>query len=160
RGDPLRVLQVLPHPGGGGETYVDLLERMDGYASDRRHLVRSPTLAALGPLLVRAPGVNLELRRSALGHVHGEAAALACLPGLAARPSVVTLHGLNLLRRLGGVRGRCAALNLRMIVRAASRTICVSHAERNEVVEVVGPDAARRIVTIQYGVDLPPLPTP
>jgi glycosyltransferase involved in cell wall biosynthesis len=150
---------VLPHPGGGGETYVNLLERMDGYAFDRRCLVRSPTLAAVVPLLARTPGVNLELRRSAVGHVHGEVAALACLPALASRPSVVTLHGLNLLRRLRGLRGRCASLNLRLIVRAASRTICVSHAERDEVVEAVGPDAARRLVTIQYGVDLPSLPT-
>ena len=117
---------MLPHPGGGGETYVNALERMDGYPFDRRYLVRRPTLAALGPLAVRAPGINLELRRSGVGHVHGEVAALACLPGLAAGLLLVTLHGLNLLRRLGGVRGLCASLNLRLIVRAASRTI-VSH---------------------------------
>jgi glycosyltransferase involved in cell wall biosynthesis len=160
RGDSPRVLQVLPHPGGGGETYVNALERMNGYPFDRRYLVRRPTLAALGPLPARAPGINLELRRSAVGHVHGEVAALACLPGLAAGPSFVTLHGLNLLRRLGGVRGLWATLNLRLIVRAASRTICVSHAERDQVVEAVGPEAAGRVVTIQNGVDVPPLPTP
>ena len=36
------VLHVLPHPGGGGETYVDLLDEMDGYRFDRAYLARSP----------------------------------------------------------------------------------------------------------------------
>ena len=39
-GAPRRtVLHVLPHPGGGGETYVDALEEMEGYRFERAYLV-------------------------------------------------------------------------------------------------------------------------
>ena len=32
-----RVLHVLPHVGGGGDTYVDVLEGMPGYVFTRVH---------------------------------------------------------------------------------------------------------------------------
>ncbi len=35
----VRVLHVLPHPRGGGETYVDLLSEMDGFQSEKVFLV-------------------------------------------------------------------------------------------------------------------------
>jgi glycosyltransferase involved in cell wall biosynthesis len=84
--------------------------------------------------------------------VQGEVASAICLPSLAFRPSIVTFNGLNLLRRVTG-RSRSAALaNLRLVVRAATRTICVSEDERGEVSDVVGARAARRVVQIHNGV--------
>jgi glycosyltransferase involved in cell wall biosynthesis len=88
-------------------------------------------------------------------HLHGEVAGGLCLPLLATRASVVTLHGLHLIRRLSGLRRSAAALNLRAIVRAARHTICVSDAERAELTAVVGYSAARRAVVIHNGVQLP-----
>jgi len=147
------VLHVLPHRGGGGETYVDALERMDGYCFTRTVLAPGPR----GPRAVRAVvrnGANVPFaaRRHDLLHVHGEVASAVCLPSLALRPSVVTLHGLHLLRRLTGARREGARANLRVVVRAARRTICVSDGEYADVLAVVGGRSARRVVVIQNGV--------
>jgi glycosyltransferase involved in cell wall biosynthesis len=46
--------------------------------------------------------------------------------------------------------------NLRLVVRAADRTICVSSAERDEASVLVGPGPTERLVVIHNGVDLPP----
>jgi glycosyltransferase involved in cell wall biosynthesis len=155
--EPRTVLHVMPHPGGGGETYVDLLERMEGYRFERIFL--SPTPQPLDALRA-LPRSAVELVRSAdLVHVHGEVAAAICLPVIAARPSVLTLHGLHLLRRSTGAKRTAAEWNLRALVRAASKTICVSEAERVEVLEVVGAKFADRAVTIHNGVDPHDLPS-
>ena len=37
------VLHVLPHPGGGGEKYIDLLGPMQGYVAERTYLSASRT---------------------------------------------------------------------------------------------------------------------
>jgi glycosyltransferase involved in cell wall biosynthesis len=74
-------------------------------------------------------------------------------------PSVVTLHGLHLLRRLSGARRAIAASSLRLIVRAASMTICVSHAEREDVVAAVGAKEGRRVTVIHNGIDIAQAPT-
>ena len=95
-------------------------------------------------------------RRYDLVHVHGEVAAGLCLPLLATSPSVVTLHGLHLVRRLHGVRRRAAVLNLRAVLRAARRTICVSQTEHDQLTRTVGRTAARRAVVIHNGARLPP----
>ena len=99
------VLHVLPHPGSGGERYVDLLEAMPGYHFTRAYLAPSPK-----PSLVElARGVTRAHRRGRdydLVHVHGDVAAMLCMPLLAGRPSVVTFHGLHLARRLTGLRYR------------------------------------------------------
>lgn len=148
------VLHVLPHPGGGGETYVDLLEEMPGYRFARVYLAPGPraTPALARGLLEAARNT----RRHDLLHVHGDAAAALCLPLLATRPSVVTLHGLNLVRRLGGARRRAAALALRAVLRAADRTICVSQAEREELLRIAGQAATERALVIRNGVRVPP----
>lgn len=151
------VLHVLPHPGGGGETYVDTLETMEGYAFTRAHLAPGPRPS--GALAVGVTRALREARRHDLLHVHGEVAAGLFLPAIAARPSVVTLHGLNLLRRARGVGRRAAVVNLQLIVRTAGRTICVSQSEHHDVSEVVGADRVRRVVVIPNGVELPALPT-
>jgi glycosyltransferase involved in cell wall biosynthesis len=136
------VLHVLPHAGGGGDTYVDVLESMPGYLVKRAYLAPArkpgPTAVARGLAdVVRAARANDLL------HVHGEVTGTLFLPFLIARPSVVTLHGLHLLRRVDGLRRRAAEVNLQTIVRAADRTICVSNAEHDVLADVVGNDTQR-----------------
>jgi glycosyltransferase involved in cell wall biosynthesis len=144
------VLHVLPHPGGGGETYVDALEAMDDYGFERVYLARSPLPADALRSLPRTFWSSL--RSADVLHVHGEVAGGICLPALVARRSVVTLHGLHLLRRAEGTKRRLAVANLRLILRAAKRTICVSAAEQDEVLALV-PTAPSRLVVIHNGVD-------
>jgi glycosyltransferase involved in cell wall biosynthesis len=154
---PVRtVLHVLPHPGGGGETYVDSLSGMPNYDHERVYLgpERDP-LRAAPSLATSVPRVNLLARHFDIVHVHGEVASCFCLPALASRTSVVTLHGLNLVKRSSRLVGPIAALNLRLIVRAATRTICVSEAEREEVGQVVGEEPAGRILVVPNGVARP-----
>jgi len=149
------VLHVLPHPGGGGETYATLLGEMGGYRFSRICLARSPSPATwqLGR------GVAEAARRARghdLLHVHGEVASGLCLPLLATRPSIVTLHGLHLVRRLSGFRRTAAVLNLRAVLRAADATICVSENEHDELTRIVGDAAAGRARVIRNGVRTPP----
>jgi glycosyltransferase involved in cell wall biosynthesis len=151
-GSERRVLHVLPHSGGGGETYVDLLGEMEGYRSGRLFL--SPAVVRS---LVALAG---HARRYDLVHVHGEVAAALCLPVLATRPSVVTLHGLHLVRRLRSPAKRGARLSLGLVVRSAGRTICVSESERRQLALAVGRLAEGRAVVIKNGVALPTLPAP
>ena len=151
------VLHVLPHPGGGGETYVDSISSLDGYQFERMFLAEGPSpRGAVGAILARAAEAQLAARRHDLLHVHGEVAAALLLPTLALRPSVLTLHGLNLVRRLSGGRRTAAELNLRLVLRAATRTICVTQAEHDEVVAAAGHGAGLRSVVIHNGVTLPP----
>jgi glycosyltransferase involved in cell wall biosynthesis len=148
------VLHVLPHPGGGGETYVDTLSPTPGYRFSRTYLAPSPT-PSLTELGRGGVGAFRRARGHDLLHVHGEIAGGLCLPLLATRPSVVTLHGLHLTRRLSGLRQKAAGVNLRAVARAADRTICVSKAEHDELTALVGRSAARRAVVIHNGVRLP-----
>jgi glycosyltransferase involved in cell wall biosynthesis len=152
------VLHVLPHPGGGGETYVDVLGSMRGYRFTRVYLARTraPKLTELTAGLVRA---YASARDHDVVHVHGEVAGGLCLPLLASRPSVATLHGLHLLRRLDGWRRQTSAMNLRAILRAAGRTICVSRAEHEELRAAVHPSQSQRAVVVHNGVQLPDPPT-
>jgi glycosyltransferase involved in cell wall biosynthesis len=148
------VLHVLPHPGGGGETYVDFLSEMDGYRSARVYLAPSPTPSSFEV----ARGVASALRAGRghdLVHGHGEVASGLCLPLLATRPSVVTFNGLHLLRRVAGFRRMGAVLNLHALARATDQLICVSRAEREYLAAAVGPDAGRRAVVIHNGVRPP-----
>jgi glycosyltransferase involved in cell wall biosynthesis len=143
------VLHVLPHAAGGGDTYVDVLTGMPGYAFTRVDLAtrRKTGITARG-----VADVLRAVRAHDLLHVHGEGAAALLLPLLAARRSVVTLHGLHLFRRVEGRKHQIAALNLQAVVRAADRTICVSHAEHEALAAVVG---ARRTVVVHNGVRVP-----
>ena len=147
------VLHVRPHPGGGGETYVDALESLDGYRLDRMFLAAAPRGPGVARAVVRnGLRVPAASRGHDLVHVHGEVAAAVCLPVIASRASVVTLHGLNLLRRVSGAPSLAARLNLRLVVRAADRTICVSELERSELLEAVAGRSAERVMTIPNGV--------
>jgi glycosyltransferase involved in cell wall biosynthesis len=145
------VLHVLPHAGGGGDTYVDVLRDMAGYTFKRVYVApkRKP---GVGDLVAGVFDLRRVLHGYDLLHVHGEGAAGMFLPLLALKRSVTTLHGLHLLRRATGVRRRAAELNLRAIVGAADRTICVSVAERDILRAATGPAGARRTVVVHNGV--------
>jgi glycosyltransferase involved in cell wall biosynthesis len=147
------VLHVLPHAGGGGDTYVDMLSAMGGYRFARLYITpkRKP---GLGEVASRVFDLRRAVRGYDLLHVHGEGAGAMFLPLLAARRSIVTLHGVHLVRRETGVRRSAAAVNLRAIIRAASRTICVSHAEREEVAGFVSHGAMARTVVVHNGAQL------
>src|SRR5262245_6148035 len=96
------VLHVLPHPGGGGERYVELLDAMPGYRFKRAYL--APGASSTARVLAGAVRISTHARSFDLVHIHGEVASALCLPALATCPAVVTLHGLHLVRRLSGVR--------------------------------------------------------
>ena len=144
------VLHVLPHTGGGGDTYVEVLSGMRGYRFQRVYVAqkRKP---GVGQVVAGVLELSRVLRGHDLLHIHGEATAGLFLPLLAARPSVATLHGLHLLRRVTGFRRQAAALNVRAILRAASRTICVSNAEREQLASLVGESAISRAVVVHNG---------
>lgn len=145
---------MLPHPGGGGETYVDTLATMGGYAFERVFLAAGPDpTRQRAAILRRALAVARAATAFDVLHLHGEVASTLCLPSLARRSSVVTLHGLNLLQRSGGVRRKLAGANLRLIVRAASRTICVSYAELEEVRSIAGRADSGGAVVVRNGID-------
>jgi glycosyltransferase involved in cell wall biosynthesis len=151
---------VLPHPGGGGETYVDTLSAMEGYRFERFYLAPGPKpREALTTVWRTALSVHAAARKHDLVHVQGEVASAFCLPSLVSGPSVVTFNGLNLLRRVHGAMGVLARTNLRLVVRSASRTISVSDSERVELLQVVTPRAAARVTLIHNGVPLLPVPS-
>jgi glycosyltransferase involved in cell wall biosynthesis len=149
-----RVLHVLPHPGGGGEHYVDLLGSMDGFASEKAFV--APSARPSPAVIVGSLRAQLAARRFDLLHAHGEVASGLCLGALALRPSIITINGLHLLRRARGWKGVAAAANLRLVVRAASATVCVSESEAAEVWAVVGGRSS--VVLVHNGID--PLPEP
>ncbi|HWC28393.1 MAG TPA: glycosyltransferase family 4 protein [Solirubrobacteraceae bacterium] len=154
-----RVLHVLPHRGGGAETYIDVLAAIGGFEHDRIALSagRSPASAAAS-LPLRWPRVAHAARRADLVHAHGDVAAALALPLLAARPSVATTHGLHFLRRAAGPWRSLAERALRAVVRATARTLCTSQAERDELAALVGPQLARRLAVVHNGVELAPPP--
>ena len=135
--------------------YVDLLDAMDGYQMQRLYL--ADTKRPDAALAIRALAAARAARRHELVHVHGEAAAALTLPTLTLRPSVATLHGLHLVRRLRGLAREAANRNLRLVVRAATRTICVSESERHELELTVGAAIESRAVVIRNGVVVPTL---
>ena len=150
------VLHVLPHRGGGAETYIDLLDGLEGFAHERVALSggRSPASAAAS-IPLRWPRIALAARRADVVHAHGDVAATLALPLLRARPSVVTTHGLHFLRRAEGARRAGAEGAVRLFARAAARVVCTSRAEHDELAALLGPRLARRLVTVTNGIDLP-----
>jgi glycosyltransferase involved in cell wall biosynthesis len=124
---------------------------MRGFQFDRLLLTRRSKPVELGPGLMRLIGAS---RGHDLIHVHGDAAALACLPLIGTRPTVITLHGSHLLRRGRGMRGRLARTGIRRAFARADTVIAVSESEGAFATEIA-PFAARRIVVIHNGVAEP-----
>jgi glycosyltransferase involved in cell wall biosynthesis len=155
------VLHVLPHGGGGGETYVDLLAGGSAFAHDRLTLSGGRTPAqAVASLPARWPAVARAARRADVVHVHGDTAMLLALPLLRGRASVVTTHGLHLLRRVRGPVRAGVVQGLRASATAADGVLCTSHAERVELADLLPAPARRRLVVVHNGIALPPLVDP
>ncbi len=151
----LRVLHVLPHRGGGAETYVDLLEQLPDVAHARFALSasRRPGGAATSiprryPALVRAA------RAADVVHAHGDAAAMIALP---LRPAVLTTHGLHLLRRAAGVRGAVVRAGVTAAVAASRTTLCTSGSECDELRELLPARLHGRLEVVTNGIALPAL---
>lgn len=150
------VLHVLPHPGGGAETYIDLLEGIDGYSHQR---------VALSATRSRAQGVRSVLKRrreiqrlakgADLVHVHGDMAAMIAAPALRNQPLVFTTHGLHRLRRSTGVAGWVVRRRLRAAVAASARTICIARDERKDLAAALPESLHDRLVVVPNGVPVP-----
>jgi glycosyltransferase involved in cell wall biosynthesis len=146
-----RVLHVLPHAGGGAETYIERLDGLPGFRFERFALTERGRPTEL-------PGGLARLRRAIesrdLIHVHGDAAALACWPVTGRRPTVITLHGSHLLRRSSGFRGAIARAGVRRAFARAREVIAVSESEL-DYARALAPAAAERIELIRNGVPRP-----
>lgn len=149
------VLHVLPHPGGGAETYIDLLEGLEGYSHERvalsvtrSRLLGAPSTIARRRRIVRAG------RTADLVHLHGDMAAMLAGPAMRERPLVFTTHGLHRLRRASGATGWLVHRRLRAAVAASTRTICNSAGEREDLAAALPADLRGRLVTIPNGVSL------
>jgi glycosyltransferase involved in cell wall biosynthesis len=150
-----RVLQVLPHSGGGSEKYVRQLELVEGFSSETTFLAQNRrALTALASV----PRVRALSRDFDLVHIHGDTSSILCWPVLRLRPGVITLHGMHLMRMRcwRGPMRVVAAHRLRASMKAASVTICSSDSERAEAEKFAG---SARLVTMAYGVEIPPNPS-
>ncbi len=148
-----RVLHVLPHPGGGAETYVDLLEGLEGY--EHRRVALSLTrsrVRGVPSVLARLRTVRRLAREADLVHVHGDMAAMLVAPGLRRRPLAITTHGLHRLRRSTGLAGRLVRRRLRAAVAASAVTICIARDERDDLAAALPPGLRSRLVVVPNGV--------
>ena len=148
---------MLPHRGGGAETYIDFLERIPGYTHHRVALAGpGGGVAEVFRALSRLPGLRKRAREFDLVHVHGDSAATLAIPALGRHAAiVVTTHGLHRLRRTAD-RPRGAALRALSPALARVRvTICTSEAERSELARLLPPRVAGSLETIPNGVGVP-----
>jgi len=154
-----RVLHVLPHRGGGAETYIDLLEGIEGFVHARLALSTGRTPASAATSL--AAGI-VRARRGARGadivHVHGDVAAALAHSPLSGRPWVWTTHGLHFMRRASGPKLRAIEYALGRAIATAGATICTSQAEHDELLELAG-ESAGRLRVVRNGIELPALTT-
>ncbi len=147
------VLHVLPHPGGGAETYIDLLEELDGYEHQRVALsVTRSRLRGVPSVLGRRRALRRLAREADLVHVHGDMAAMLVAPGLRDRPLVITTHGLHRLRRSTGLAGRLVRRRLRAAVAASAMTICIAGDERDDLAAALPSSLHSRLVVVANGV--------
>ena len=155
REDP-RVVHVLPHAGGGGETYLDLLAELDGFRQERRYLStsRSPLAAPLSIVAGRR-ALATAARGADIVDVHGDTGAMLCVPLLRRSRSIVTTHGLSMLRRAQGPLLAIAQRRFRAAALAADRVVCTSAPERDELAALLPPAAHERLVVIPPGMHVP-----
>lgn len=150
------VVHLLPHPGGGGERYVDLLTAHDPRCHERAYL---STDASPRSLVTSAPRLLPTARRAVaaadLVHVHGDMAAVLALPLVRGGRWIWTTHGLHFRRRQhDGPVGRGFDAGLRRVLRRAGATICTSAAERDELLELAPGVGGSRIEVIHNGVQI------
>ncbi len=152
------VLHVLPHPGGGAETYIDMLEALPGYRHERFALsVTRSRLRGVPSVLARRRELRRLAREFDLVHIHGDMAAMIAAPVVSGRPLVITGHGLHRLRRSGGALGWLVRRRLRNAVAASARTILNSRAERDDLAPALPAALRGRLAVVHNGT---PLPTP
>ena len=152
-----RVLHVLPHPGGGGEDLVDMLEEDGGGFEHRRIYLtasRAPLRAVLA-MAARRPRLRREVASADLVHVIGDAAACITAGLLDRRPSVFGTHGLHLLRRSRGLGGRLVRARLRRAIGNTRVTICSSEPELSELRSLCGAERAGRLRLLENGIPVP-----
>lgn len=148
-----KVLHVLPHPGGGAETYIDLLEALDGYEHRRFPLSVTRSRARGVPsVLARLREARRLAREADVVHVHGDMAAMLAAPGLRGRPLVITTHGLHRLRRSNGLAGRLVRRRLRSAVAASALTICIASDERADLAAALPASLRGKLVVVANGV--------
>ena len=151
------VLHVLPHPGGGAETYIDLLEGLEGYRHQRFPLsVTRSRSQGVTSVLKRRREVGRLAQDADLVHVHGDMAAMIAAPGLRERPLVFTTHGLHRLRRSTGLAGWLVRRRLRAAVAASVRTICIAQDERDDLAAALPRSLHPRLVVVPNGVPVSP----
>jgi glycosyltransferase involved in cell wall biosynthesis len=153
------VLHLLPHRGGGAETYIDALEGIEGFEHRRIALSasRSPLVAPLS-IAGRTPGLLRASNDADLLHVHGDVAVLLSWPLLGRRPSLWTPQGLHLLRRSAGARRAAVERALEHVLAHASAVLCSSEDERGELSFLPEPTRAR-LQVIPNGVEAPAGPS-
>jgi glycosyltransferase involved in cell wall biosynthesis len=143
------VLNVLPHRGGGAESFIDCLVGIEGFEQTRLPLSATRSSLAAGPsIAAHWPGVALAARRADLIQTHGDVAGMLSLPLLRARPSVAFSHGLHFLRRAQGPRRALARRGVAEVIAAADRTVCGSAVEREELEGLIAPALRERLVVI------------
>ncbi len=161
---PTRVLHILPHPGGGAETHIDLLQRLPDTAHARVSLSTGRTpLQGAASIPRNWPRILRAARDADLVNVHGDLPAMLSVPMLRAGPSVWTTHGLHFSRRSHGPRGVVVRRWLAAATRAADVTVCTSTAERDELrafVDAAGPGGdpggPPRLAVVHNAIDPPP----
>jgi glycosyltransferase involved in cell wall biosynthesis len=147
-----KILHVLPHPGGGAETHIDLLERLPDTTHERVSLSTGRTpLQGAASIPRNWPRILRAARAADLVNVHGDLPGMLSIPMLDAGPSVWTTHGLHFSRRSHGVRGAVVEHALRRVLRAADLTVCTSAAERDEL----APLRAGRLEVVHNGIERP-----
>ena len=148
-----RVLHLLPHPGGGGEIYVSALGATPEFEHQRFYLSggRTPMAAAMS-LPTRLPVLARQVAASDLLHIHGDAAAVLALPFARLRPSVITTHGLHLLRRSRGQRLIAIRSALKVAVAASRAVITTSSSELQELEAIVRERDRAKLRVIFNGV--------
>lgn len=158
---PVTVLNVLPHRGGGGETFIDCLEGLEGFVQLRRPLSTTRSPLAAGPsILAHWPGIASASRHADLLQTHGDVASMLSLPLMRGRPSVAVSHGLHLLRRADGTALRVARRGMGAVIATADRTVCNSDTERDELARLVVPRLHERLVVVNNTAPPPTGPPP
>jgi glycosyltransferase involved in cell wall biosynthesis len=153
------VLHILPHPGGGGERYVDLLEGTEDYTHQRMFLSagRSP-LIALPSMARRWRSLRRAVAGSDIVHLHGDTASMLALPLVRGRLAVISMHGLSMLRRAPQPVLAVAHARWRRVAETVQRIVCSSQTELEEVARF-SPDQTRdRLTVVTNGI--PPIAAP
>lgn len=155
----LTVLNVFPHPGGGAERMVDVLEEVQPTVCHQRvYLAPSSAPASAAQSLPRRwPAILARAAKADIVHAHGDMAAMLSVPLLGARPSAVTTHGLSFLRRANGAPLRAARQGMQVVLRSAARTVCTSATEMQELESIVRGREVRRLRVVRNGVPVPEL---